>query len=115
MNEVAEADARGDSELNISIDAIRKLIKSALGFGSNTTPDDVLNSCKELLKVVSKIIYSGTQQEIAEAANESVDTVDKLLNYAKALSKKAPDDKIGQALMLATNKSADLLCNLLEV
>ena len=58
MNEVTEADARGDSELNVSIDAIRKLIKSAIGF-AQSTPDDVLTRCKDLLKIVSKIIYSG--------------------------------------------------------
>jgi len=99
--------------LNNSIDAIRKLIKSALGF-STSTPEDVLNSCKDILKIVSKVIYSGTQQEVAEAANESVDVVDKLLNYAKALSKKAPDDSVATQLMTATNKSAELLCTLLE-
>jgi len=65
--------------------------------------------------VVSKIIYSGTQQEVAESANESIDVIDKLLNYSKALSKKAPDETIGNNLMSATNKSAELLCNVLEV
>lgn len=57
----------------------------------------------------------GTQQEISEAANECLGVVDELLNYAKALSKKAPDDKIGAALMAASNKTAELTCTLLEV
>lgn len=60
MKEVIEADTRGDSLLNSSLEAIRKLIKAAIGF-AQSTPEDVLNRCKELLKIVSKIIYSGTK------------------------------------------------------
>lgn len=114
VQEIAGEAARSEAEINKAINGIKALLLNTPGY-AHALPVDVAAAAEEVLVSASRVIFSPSKTETAEAAQACFTSVEDLLNTAKKLASSGPDAFVGEQLVSASKSVGQFVVSLLEV